>query len=119
MLSEQGFPFAQYNLGLSYLKGEGVEVDYSKAVELITLASNSKLVLIPAAKYDLGVIYLTGLGVDKNQDKANKLFYQSCSLGYQPACKRCQANMKELEKLTGIPAEFWESMDKSNNKEKE
>ncbi len=37
--SNQGFANAQYNLGIAYLKGYGVEKDQKKAVELLTLAS--------------------------------------------------------------------------------
>jgi len=37
--ANQGYSIAQFNLGLCYEKGEGVEKNISKAIELYTLAA--------------------------------------------------------------------------------
>ena len=39
LAAEKGYPNAQYNLGLIYYNGEGVDTNYEKANELLTLAA--------------------------------------------------------------------------------
>ena len=61
-------------LGLSYLYGKGVEIDYIKAKELLEIASTrSDLVAMNA----LGDIYRLGYGVDLNYQRAKDYYFEA------------------------------------------
>ena len=62
-LAEQGVVQAQNNLGIMYLMGNGVEVDSSKAVYWLWLASKQGE---PSAIANLGRCSMEGIGVEKN-----------------------------------------------------
>lgn len=59
--------FAQYYVGMMYLKGQGVEQDYKLAGEWFRKASEKN---IPQAQYKLGNLYFTGRGVPKDYEFA-------------------------------------------------
>lgn len=59
--------FAQYYLGMMYMKGQGVEQDYKLASEWFRKASEKS---IPQAQYKLGDLYLKGRGVPKDYEFA-------------------------------------------------
>ena len=56
-LANQGNASAQYNLGVIYYKGEGVQKDNAKAVEWFKLAANQGH---PRSKYNLEAMYSNG-----------------------------------------------------------
>ena len=58
---------AQYNLGLMYLKGQGVPQDYAQAVTWWRQAAEQG---DAAAQSDLGVMYATGQGVPQDDAQA-------------------------------------------------
>jgi TPR repeat protein len=64
-LAEQGFAIAQYNLGLMYYKGEGVEKDLDKSFKLLNDSSN----IDPNAAYQLSRFYLQGINTKVDVDK--------------------------------------------------
>ena len=68
-LAKKGFANAQYNLGVMYEKGKGVEKNLSKAKKWFQFAAEQGLA---KAQYSLGLIYGKGKGVDKNYNKAIK-----------------------------------------------
>lgn len=70
-LAEQGNAEAQYELGLRYYRGIGVDVDYEKARKFLESAVNSG---IDGASYYLGVIYYNGKGTPTNHAKAKEYF---------------------------------------------
>ncbi len=64
-------PEHNFFIGLAYLSGIDVEIDYEKAVHLITYAADNG-VLEAADK--LFTMYLNGIGVQRNYDKATEWF---------------------------------------------
>lgn len=67
--AEQGNAKAQYNLGLCYAKGVGVEKDLKEAVKWYSKAAEQGNV---DAQYNLGLCYQWGAGVDENYVEAYK-----------------------------------------------
>ena len=65
--AEQGHANAQYNLGIMYDHGHGVDVNYKKAIEWYEKAAEQGYA---KAQYNLGVMYDHGQGVDVNYKKA-------------------------------------------------
>ena len=59
--------YAQYYLGMMYMKGQGVEQDYKSAGEWFRKASEKN---IPQAQYKLGDLYFKGRGVPKDYEFA-------------------------------------------------
>ena len=61
--AEQGDADAQYNLGVMYANGQGVEEDNEEAARLIGLAAEQGHV---NAQFYLGVMYANGQGVEED-----------------------------------------------------
>lgn len=78
---ELGNPKAitQANYGLCFFHGHGVKQDYSKAVEILTIAADRG---DPGAQCFLAECYKYGYGVGRDQDKATKLYLLSEAQGY-------------------------------------
>ena len=75
--AESGDAEAQYQLGLKYNKGDGVELDFNKAVYWFSKsAENGCSNGINA----LGVCYYYGEGVEKDVVKATELYAQAAEL---------------------------------------
>ena len=73
---------AQYNLGVMYAKGRGVERNEAKAVELLTLAADKG---DANAQLNLGIMYAKGRGVDKDEVKAFQLWERAAEQGHASA----------------------------------
>lgn len=65
--ANEGDPFAQHELGLRYLLGNGFSPDTTKAVQLIKRAVDTK---IPAAEYNYGILQYNNIGVAWNPFEA-------------------------------------------------
>lgn len=88
-LAEQGNPNAQYNMGVIYDRGYGVERDYAKARKWYLKAAaqgNAK------AAHNLGVMYHKGHGVPVNNERAVHWFKKAARLG-EPAAQNNLAVM--------------------------
>ena len=59
--------YAQYYMGMMYLKGQGVDQDYKTASNWLRKASEKN---IPQAQYKLGDLYFKGMGVPKDYEYA-------------------------------------------------
>jgi len=59
-LAEQGYPYAQFNLGVLYDQGKGVSQDYGEAMKWYYKAAEQGL---PQAQVNLGILYEEGQGV--------------------------------------------------------
>jgi uncharacterized protein len=59
----EGYSPAQYQMGLIYQNGYGVQKDLTKAFELFSLAAAQNY---PDAMFSLALMYSEGEGVDKN-----------------------------------------------------
>ena len=75
---EKGDSYAQYNLGVRYLNGDGVPMNKEEGIRLLTLASEAGNVYAP---YNLGLCYLKGDGVEKNKEEGIKLLEQAVGKG--------------------------------------
>lgn len=73
-LANQGNGQAQYELGLRYYRGVGVDVNFEKARTYFESAVNNG---IDNAAYYLGVIYYNGKGTPVNHVKAKEYFERS------------------------------------------
>ncbi len=80
---------AQYNLGMCYFKGEGVEKNLAKAVEFLKKAAEKSN---PGAQYQLGICYRDGLGVPQDKKEAMNCFgkagekNQNAELAFRSIC---------------------------------
>ena len=74
--AQAGDPRAQYNVGVMYQSGIGVNTNMPLALQWYhkAAAQNEE-----NAQYNLGVIYLQGIGVEKNQDTAIGWFEKSAA----------------------------------------
>ncbi|MCW9025793.1 MAG: sel1 repeat family protein, partial [Thiovulaceae bacterium] len=73
---------AMTNIGLMYLKGEGVEKDFIKAREWFEKASEYGN---DSANYNLALMYQTKLGVEEDQDAAVNYFRRAVEKNHQGA----------------------------------
>ena len=76
--AEQGDPFAQFNVGLSYSVGQGVNRDYTNAAmwyERTTEPMDS------FASYQLGWMFALGLGFERSHVQAIKYWHQAMAKG--------------------------------------
>ena len=80
--AEQGQAIAQFNLGLCYHEGRGVEKDLSEAVKWFRKAAEQN---DAKAQYNLGVCYDKGRGVEKDGTEAVKWFCKAAELGLADA----------------------------------
>ena len=84
---EAGHAGAQYNLGLCYHYGDGVEQNYEEAVKWYTLAAQQGL---DEAQYHLGLCYLRGEGVEQSNEEAVKWFTLAAQQGHADAAAALQ-----------------------------
>lgn len=82
--AEQGDVEAQFNLGIAYEKGYGVEQSYEKAVYWYTKAAEQGNA---NAQNNLGVAYHNGNGVEQDKNKAIYWFRKACENSNDDACK--------------------------------
>ncbi len=80
--AEQGHPLAQYNLGLMYGRGEGVELNHTVAIKLLEQALLQKLGMAAKA---LSAIYYEGRGVPRDRSVAYAYQSIAAALGVEQA----------------------------------
>lgn len=73
--------YKEYLLGCMYLKGEGVEQNYSNAYYAFKLAANNKY---NHAYYNVGNLLYYGLGIKQDYKKAFEYFEKASSNGKNP-----------------------------------
>ena len=78
-LAEQGYAFAQYNLGILYEYGNGVPKDYAEAVKWYRLSAEQGYAI---SQYSLGLMHINGYGVLKDKAEAVKWWRLSAEQGY-------------------------------------
>ena len=104
-LAEGGHALAQYNLGIMYRKGLGVEKDQLKALKWYQSAADNGLA---KAQYGLGLFYEKGRGgLPKNVTAAVNLYMQSAEGGNAYAQL---ALAKHLENGKGAERDLVEAM---------
>lgn len=94
-LADSGDIKAQEKVAVAYLKGNGVEKDINKAIELLKKSAENGSGM---CNYQLGKIYESGNGVDINMETAISYYKKSAELGYANA----QNVLKKMEQSTKI-----------------
>ncbi|XP_051867007.1 protein sel-1 homolog 1-like [Pristis pectinata] len=79
MAAERGNPIGLTGLGLVYLYGKGVPVDYDEALKYFKKAADKGWV---DGQFQLGVMYYTGLGVKRDYKLAIKYFHHASQAGH-------------------------------------
>jgi len=81
-LAESGDINAQIDLGVCYVKGDGVPLDAKKAAYWWQKAADGGN---DVAQYYLGLLYLDGVGVEKNLETTKRLWQQAIEGGNKNA----------------------------------
>ena len=81
-LAEQGHAKAQFNLGVRYYNGQGVQRNYKEAVRWYRLSAEQGHA---KAQSNLGVMYDNGQGVPQDYQEAVKWYRLSAEQGYAGA----------------------------------
>lgn len=81
--ANQGDAEAQYNLGVAYYNGEGVEQSHSKAVYWWKKAAEQG---DEKAQYNLGNAYANGQGIERSNRQAIYWLGKACENGFEEAC---------------------------------
>lgn len=110
--AEQGNRRAQYQLGLLYARGDGVNQDFVKAHQWL---HKSAMQGHPKAQYFLGEMYARGDGVDEDFVLAAVWYWLATSLGDEFARRRLRAistriSQKELAEAKMRTKELWEKI---------
>ena len=99
-LAEQGFAYAQFNLGLMYDDGRGVPEDDGEAVKWYRLAAEQGHA---SAQNNLGLMYQKGQGVPKDYKTAVKWYKLAAEQGFPAA----QGNLGVMHgKGQGVPQDY-------------
>lgn len=80
--AEAGDAYAQAELGYRYHTGEGIEQDYSKAIQWYRLAAEQGQ---PYAQYNLGLAYAFGQGVEQDPAQAAEWYRKAAAQGQKVA----------------------------------
>ncbi len=80
--AEKGSAVAQYNVGMLYAQGQGVEQDYKKAFVWFSKAADQGYA---KAQFNLGVLYRDGQGVEKDFKEAVKWYRKAADQGHAGA----------------------------------
>jgi uncharacterized protein len=83
--AEKGDPRAQYNLGILYIKGDGVAQDFVEAASWFRRAADQGF---SRAQFALGDIYAKGLGVKRDMVVAYKWQTIAAAVGIPQAVHR-------------------------------
>jgi TPR repeat protein/antitoxin component YwqK of YwqJK toxin-antitoxin module len=81
-LAEQGDLFAHTNLGMMYVRGDGVAQDCQKAMQWLLKASDLGH---NEAKYQLGKMFHDGVGMPKNNERAIAFWITAAEKGHARA----------------------------------
>lgn len=76
--ANEGDPFAEHELGLRYLLGQGFPADTTKAAFWIKKAADKNL---PQAKFNYGIMLSNGIGVDWDPFEAYECFTTAANKG--------------------------------------
>lgn len=102
-LAEKGLAKAQYNIGLLYDKGLGVEQDYFEAANWYKAAAKQG---DPRAQYHLGLLYFWGKGVRDDHEEAGRWFLKAA----EQNLARAQYNVNIMyNESMGLPLNYSKS----------
>ncbi|MCI0401226.1 MAG: sel1 repeat family protein [Gammaproteobacteria bacterium] len=78
VLADEGNPYAQYNIGVQYYKGEGVARDDTEAARWFLMAAEQG---VASAQQILGAMYFKGEGVAQDYIRAYAWFNTAAEAG--------------------------------------
>ncbi len=112
--AEAGLDLAQYNLGILYYTGQGVEQDFVAAFKW-TLAAAEQGHL--AAQFNLASLYYDGQGIERDRDGAVAWFSRAAMAGHPDAALALAKLYEEGEHVQQDPvlAHAWASMADANS----
>ena len=93
LAAEQGYAFAQYNLGGMYKNGRGVPQDYTEAVRLYRLSAEQGHAL---EQTNLGVLYVSGFGVQQDKVLAHMWFNLGAANGNEFGAENRESIAREM-----------------------
>mgnify|MGYP002673454255 CR=1 FL=1 len=76
--AEQGHVLSQYNIGVMYKKGQGVDINFKEAAKWYLKAANQGFT---EAQYNIGVMLYEGKGVEQNYKEAFNWFLKAANSG--------------------------------------
>jgi TPR repeat protein len=82
--AEYGHPLAQFNLGVAYATGQGIDANIAHAARWWQAAAYQGHT---EAQYNLGLLYSRGQGVEKSISKARMWWYMAAMSGDDPAAQ--------------------------------
>ncbi|MEX0963507.1 MAG: tetratricopeptide repeat protein [Pseudohongiellaceae bacterium] len=109
LAADAGLDLAQYNLGILYFTGQGVEKDAAAAFRWTEAAARQGHV---AAQYNLGSLYYAGDGTEVDRDKAVEMFGRAAKAGHPNAALLLANMFAEGEHVNkdAVQAHAWASM---------
>jgi TPR repeat protein len=103
-LVDQDNASAERDLGIMYIKGQGVPQDYAIGLRWMRIAANKGLA---DAQHDLGILYQRGWGAERNEAEAVKWLRLAADQGLVAA----QNNLADTYVLgLGVPQDFREAL---------
>jgi TPR repeat protein len=103
-LADQGNTHAQRNVGIMYLKGQGVPQNIAQATKWIRTAADGGLA---EAQNEVGIFYQRGWGVERNDAEAVKWYRRAADQGLVAS----QVNLADTYALgRGVPQDFGEAL---------
>jgi len=111
--AEEGLDLAQYNLGILYFIGQGVDQDYALAFKWTEAAALQGHI---AAQFNLGNLYYEGQGVKRDRDKTVEWFEKAAKGGHPDAAMALAMMYVEGDHVRKNPvlAHAWASMAAAN-----
>lgn len=111
--AETGLDVAQYNLGILYFTGRGVDVDYDQAFKWTSAAADQGHI---AALFNLGSLYFSGQGTKADEDRAVELYSRSARSGSADAAITLARMYRDGESVSAnsVQAHAWASMALNN-----
>ncbi|MCP3979183.1 MAG: sel1 repeat family protein [bacterium] len=103
-LADDGVAEAQFNIGLLYQNGRGVDVDVAGAAEYFRLAAEQAY---PRALFKLGEMYEDGQGVEQSDIQAHFWFNVAHDLDVEGAKKRRKRLAKRMTPYDIAQAELF------------
>lgn len=103
--AEKDHTYAQNNLGVMYLEGQGVPKDYKKAFRLFFAATKKGNAL---AQNNLAIMYDRGKGVETNFRKADRLWLLAAQQGDTTAIKNF--SRKSILMSSKYEVDYWSKL---------
>lgn len=99
------YPTLLYNLGFCYRYGEGVAIDFSKALKLFEKSIELSEYPLTSAYREIGLLYECGYGVKTDVETALKMYTLGVNVPVNPDPVCCLKISKHLGKTQGIKNE--------------